>query len=304
MGNWDFIDKYGVLMAAALLVAVLYAARLMLQRRPASAPALQAAEDWAFEEAGDEYAPPSAVPEVEIGNAQTIGRRAEQDDYFASAATRVGTMAVIADGISGLSNGRMSSTLAVTTFTREFLKVEDPREIPDFFSKAAFVSNRAIMEQLGGENGGTTLVAVVICGRRLHWGAVGDSLLILFRDGELMPVNSKHTLETMLEERYLSGEISKEDIEQNPMRNQLTNYLGYGGFKSMEIGEPVYLEPGDTVVLCSDGVVDALTEVELEEILMRKLPPQETAEHIIEGVERKGFKHQDNATVMILRKRD
>lgn len=299
MGNWDFIDKYGVLIAAALLVAVLFGIRLKLQTSPTRLPA----EDWSAED--DEYGyRPQPIPDVQIGNAQTIGRRQEQDDYFASAATRVGTMAVIADGISGLKNGRMSSTLAVTTFSREFLKVEDPREIPEYFHNAALVSNRAILEQLGGENGGTTLVVAVICGRRLHWGAVGDSMLILFRNGELKPVNSKHTLETVLEERYLSGEISKEDALQNPMRNQLINYLGYGGFKSMEAGEPVYLEPGDIVILCSDGVVDALTEVELEEILRLKLPPQETAERIIEGVEQKSFKNQDNATVMILEKRE
>src|SRR5690606_1836714 len=151
---------------------------------------------------------------VKIGNAQTIGKRDEQDDYFSSSTTRIGTMAAIADGISGLSYGRMASTLAVTMFSRAYLKVDDPADIPEYFHKAALISNRAIMEQLGGATGGTTLVVGIVSGGLLHWGAVGDSMLILFRDGEFMPINSKHTLESVLEARYLAGEISKEEAKE------------------------------------------------------------------------------------------
>lgn len=57
---------------------------------------------------------------IEIGNGQTIGRRDEQDDYFSTAETNNGTIAVLADGISGLANGRMASTVAVNTFIEEF----------------------------------------------------------------------------------------------------------------------------------------------------------------------------------------
>ncbi|MNZ91012.1 Serine/threonine phosphatase stp [compost metagenome] len=84
------------------------------------------------------------------------------------------------------------------------------------------------------------------------------------------------------------------------MKNQLTNYLGYAGFKSMEVGEPIPLNPGDSVILCSDGVYDALTEVEMEHILMQRSSPQDMAEEMIFTIERKSYKHQDNATVIIL----
>lgn len=239
--------------------------------------------------------------EILIGNAQSMGRRTEQDDYFASTVTRVGTLAVLADGISGVAHGRMASTLAVSMFSREFLKLDDAGDIPGFFHKAALISNRSIIEQLGGAIGGTTLISTVICNHRLYWGAVGDSLILLFREGEFLHINAKDTFESVLESRYLAGEIGREDVSSNPMKNQLTNYLGYAGFQSMEIGEPIPLEPGDVVVLCSDGIYDALTEVEMEQILMKGLSPQDSAEEMIACVERKSYKHQDNATVLILK---
>lgn len=66
-------------------------------------------------------------PGVPIGNGQTIGARDEQDDYFSSVTTPHGTAAVLADGISGLAHGRLASTIAVTVFIREFLKLSDIR---------------------------------------------------------------------------------------------------------------------------------------------------------------------------------
>ncbi|GAA0137019.1 Stp1/IreP family PP2C-type Ser/Thr phosphatase [Paenibacillus sp. YSY-4.3] len=291
MEDWSFIESYGIVAAALIVVAVLLVLRQKLRTSPAA------------EIPGEDTEPmyiPDIIETVKIGNAQTIGKRDEQDDYFSSSTTRIGTMAAIADGISGLSHGRMASTLAVTMFSREYLKVDDPADIPEYFDKAALISNRAIMEQLGGATGGTTLVVGVVSGGLLHWGAVGDSMLILFRDGEFMPINSKHTLESVLEAKYLAGEISKEEAKENPNRNQLINYLGYGGFQSMEVGEPVPLQANDTIILCSDGVYDAITEVEMEQILMQGLPPQDAAEEMISLIERKKYKHQDNATVIIL----
>ncbi|TVX95107.1 serine/threonine-protein phosphatase [Cohnella terricola] len=242
-----------------------------------------------------------SLPSVKIGNGQTIGGREEQDDYFSSASTVVGTIAILADGISGLSNGRLSSTLAVTTFIKEFLKLGDLTEVDAFFTKAARISNSEIIRQVAGAGGGTTLVAAVLDGERLHWGAVGDSVLLVYRNREFIAVNHKHTLEVLLQERVLTGEMSRKEARDNPMRNRLINYLGYDSFQNMEIGqEPFLLQPGDKVLLLSDGVYNTLSEVEMDRILSRNLSPDEAATLLIEEIERKRLKNQDNATVVIL----
>ena len=241
---------------------------------------------------------------IEIGNGQTIGRRDEQDDYFSTAETNDGTIAVLADGISGLANGRMASTVAVNTFIEEFKKLSGLNNLENFFKEAAFASNHMIVENLNGSNGGTTLVAAVIDDNGfLHWGAVGDSVITIFRNGEFKTINQKHIFESVLTERYISGEISQLEVQENPLKKRLINYLGYEGFKNLDIGKsPIQLNRGDKVCLFSDGVYDTLTEVEMEKILSQQATPYDIAQDMIKAVEQKRLKNQDNATIVILEK--
>jgi serine/threonine protein phosphatase PrpC len=279
------VQLYYVVSAAACLVALLFVIRFRLVKS-----------------SGVEQ-PAPATDAVRIGNGQTIGTREEQDDYFASMATSAGTLAVVADGISGLRNGRMSSTLAVKMFTQEFSTVGRDDEVADYLARAAVKSNREILQNLNGQGGGTTLAAVVIADGKMYYGAVGDSLITVFRNGEFMPVNSKHTAETLLEEKVLAGVMTRQEAVSSPVRNQLTNYLGYEGFEQMEIGDVPYpLQAGDLVLLCSDGVHETLTEIEMENILRKHDHPQDMADDIIAQIEAKGLRSQDNATVVILQK--
>lgn len=244
------------------------------------------------------------IQTIKVGNGQTIGRRKEQDDYFSTATTINGTIAVLADGISGLKNGRMSSTVAVNTFIDAFLQLKRLDSIENFFKEVAIQSNREIVQNLKGSSGGTTLVAAIIDEEGyLHWAAVGDSIITIFRDGEFITVNQKQTFEAVLTERYLSGEITEVEVRENPLKKRLINYLGYEGFKNVEIGrEATKLKKRDKVCLYSDGVYNSLTEMEMESILTQKFPPYEIAQKIIEAVEQKQLKHQDNATIVILEK--
>ncbi|MGE7913060.1 PP2C family protein-serine/threonine phosphatase [Lysinibacillus xylanilyticus] len=241
---------------------------------------------------------------IEIGNGQTIGRRDEQDDYFSTSETNYGTIAVLADGISGLANGRMASTVAVTTFIQEFKKLSGLNNLEKFFKETALASNHMILENLNGSNGGTTLVAVVIDDNGfLHWGAVGDSVITIFRNGEFITINQKHIFESVLTERYIAGEISQLEVQENPLKKRLINYLGYEGFKNLDIGKsPIQLHRGDKVCLFSDGVYDTITEVEMEKILSQHAPTYDIAQNIIKAVEQKRLKNQDNATIIILEK--
>lgn len=241
---------------------------------------------------------------IAIGNGQTIGRRDEQDDYFSTVETPVGTLAVLSDGISGLANGRMASTVAVTTFIHKFMKLTSIANIQTYFKESALTSNGMILENLNGSNGGTTLVAAVIDEHGyLHWGAVGDSVITIFRNGEFIAINQKHIFESVLKERYISGEISQLEVQENPLKKRLINYLGYEGFKHLDTGEkPIPLKNGDKVCLFSDGVYDTLTEVEMEKILSQHAPPYDIAQNLIKAVEQKRLKNQDNATIVILEK--
>ncbi|HEX9061440.1 MAG TPA: protein phosphatase 2C domain-containing protein, partial [Clostridia bacterium] len=213
-------------------------------------------------------------PDIMIGNAQTVGRRKEQEDHYSTLYTQNGLMAVLADGMGGYTNGKVASNTAVSAFIREFSKAGDLHSMEDFFKKASRAGNREILERCKGSKSGTTVVAVVISDGNLYWTSVGDSAIVLFRKGEFINLNKKHTFENVLEEKYLSGGITEEEIKNNAKKKMLTNYLGHTGFSEIETGrDAIKMRPGDKVILCSDGVYNSISELELERILSRKLPP-------------------------------
>ncbi len=243
------------------------------------------------------------LPRIRVGNGQTIGKRQEQDDYFATVHHLNATLAVLADGISGMRNGRLASTVAVTAFTEHFQKLLTLEHLQAFFLQTARAGNSEILRRLNGAKGGTTLIAAVITDGQLYWGSVGDSVLMVYRNGEFIKLNRMHTFGEVLTQRYLSGEVSKEEVATNPMRNRLVNYLGHEGFKDIEVCEtPFSLEKKDLVILCSDGVYHALTELEMEQLLKQHHNPHKAAEAFIAAVEEKDRENQDNATIILLDK--
>lgn len=238
---------------------------------------------------------------IVIGNGQTIGKRDEQEDSFSTVENEKGIMAVLADGMGGYTNGKVSSSIAVNTFIEEFSNSYSIYPIEDFFRNVSRVSNRAILDKSKGSRSGTTLVSVIITDEMLYWASIGDSAIALFRNGEVMNLNKKHIFESELEQQYISGKISEEQMLNNPMKKRITSYLGAEVLKDIEICEkPIKLKRGDKVILCSDGVYNSITEIEMETIMAERIKPFEVAEEIIEMIKAKSFPKQDNATIVIL----
>lgn len=241
---------------------------------------------------------------VFIGNAQIIGKREEQEDSFASISTGNGVLAVLADGIGGYAKGKMASSIVVETFLHEFSKPGNIPSMEDFFVTASGISNSKVLEKARGMKTGTTLVSAVISGDLLYWASMGDSAVILYRKGELLHLNKKHIYEAVLEEQFLSGKITREEMLNHAQKKNITSYIGHRGQLDIEVGErPVTLTRGDKVLLCSDGVYNSISEMELEKVLGKNIIPLEAAEEIIEIIRKKDLPNQDNATLIILEKR-
>ena len=148
---------------------------------------------------------------------------------------------------------------------------------------------------------GTTLISVVIKDKKLHYLSVGDSAIILFRNHQLINLNEKHVFQTVLEQKYVSGEISEGQMLNNPMKKRITSYVGAEVLKYVDINEkPIQLRKGDKVILCTDGVTNSLSELELESVMLKKVDPFEMSEMIMAMIKKKNMVRQDNATVIIL----
>ena len=218
---------------------------------------------------------------VTPSNFQHIGARASQEDTFAFSdledsdfVHNNGVLALVADGMGGLAMGASASNIAVSTFLEEYISRDIAKTVPQSLIRSLDASNKAVMElafKEGLENEmGTTLIAAVIFRKQLHWISAGDSRIYHFRDRQLKPLNRDHIYANHLAEDVINEMITREEAASHPERNFLTSYLGIAGPPEVDRSEePLSLEPGDMVMLCSDGLYNTLTVEEITEVLRK-----------------------------------
>jgi serine/threonine protein phosphatase PrpC len=248
------------------------------------------------------------------GNAQGIGTRAEQQDAFAFSdledaafLTHGGALAVLADGMGGLRHGGQAAQTAVSAFLLTYESKQANEGVIMALDRALATANEAVHRlawerQSEGELG-TTLVAAVAQGGRLSWISVGDSRLYLYRAGVLYQLNQEHSYAEELDRQRAEGRISAAQARDHPDRRGVTSFLGLAAIPAVDrAAEPMPLQPGDRLVLCSDGVYGSLSEAELLAPLERD--PQAAAETLVSTVLEKDNPDQDNCTVVILAGQD
>ena len=239
-----------------------------------------------------------------VGKVHEQGARKYQQDSFSVSAEeqygRRGLLAVVADGMGGLSNGDKVSQTAVTTMMNGFYQAQGD---PDLILLALLEqANQAVNRLLGPEEqgkSGSTLVAGLLKDGRFHYLSVGDSRVSLYRDVVLQQLNREHIYSNELAVRVVNREISYQEAAADPSAKGLTSYLGMGALKYVDLpAQPVTVRPGDKFILMCDGVYNALTGEELTGILSASAP--RAAEAIRTAIRDKNYPAQDNYTAVIL----
>lgn len=260
-------------LAATTVVLLVMVCLLYWQQRNRTRNSTQ---DFARKKDGGAFCGAALRPDYQIGNLHNIGKREEQQDSFCLSDIRdelaleqKGLLAVVADGMGGMEDGAAISQLVTDTFLRCYRQ----KSVPDpdtFLYTATEASERAVQEYMKqtGSNGGSTLIAVLLRGDRMHYISVGDSHIYLLRRGQLSQINREHTLGADLLEQAARGEVDPDEPYVNPQRNALTAYIGIGSLNRVDRSEtPIPLQPGDKIMLCSDGVFNALGDDALCEAL-------------------------------------
>jgi PPM family protein phosphatase len=246
------------------------------------------------------------------GNAQDIGARNDQQDSFAFSDPRNrefvvhgGFLAVVADGMGGLANGRQASTLAVRTFLSEYERKPVAEPIPEAMMRACRAASRAVatLNPPGESQTGSTLVASVAHRNSLYWLAMGDSHLYLLRGNELVQVNRDHNFGQRLLDTVARGEMSRAEAGDHPERDHLTSYLGMPGNGEVDRNLwPLRLEDGDFIILCTDGIYRAMSQAVFAKAFHSK--PSEACEAIKRIVLAQRMQNQDNLTIVAIRCED
>ena len=247
---------------------------------------------------------------MRIGKVHAIGKRENQQDSFAYSdvadqeiVEEKGMLLLVADGMGGMLNGaEVSATVAIESL-RYFDTHDLPQSIPEYLEDMAQYVNGEVNEFLGRDGigrSGSTLVVVHIKDHAVHWLSIGDSCIYLYRSqtNELMRLNILHNYGTQLNERLMNGEMTLEEVMAEPNKHALTSYIGAGEIALIDQNdEPLVLEPGDRIVLMSDGI-ETVSEEELCGIL--RYDVEEAALKLRYLIEQKNKKNQDNFTAMIV----
>ena len=286
----------GVLAALCLGLLVALIAGAFRPRRRSAAPAARASVPGA--PAGP--VPVSGV--VRAGKLHCQGDRESQQDCMALSPLEMygsqGVLAVVADGMGGLSDGDKVSQAAVSAMLEGFLNSREPNPLLALTARA----NQAVNALLG-PNGlgasGTTLVAGIVRDGFFEYVSVGDSRICLYRQGDLIQLNREHIYRNELSTLAVNGMGTLWDAQTHPKAGGLTSYLGMGELKYVDIpAEPLRLHAGDRIILMSDGVYNALTREELESALGQEA--QTAADTIVRMIHAKAYRNQDNYTAVIL----
>lgn len=235
---------------------------------------------------------------------QHIGAREDQQDsYGASDLTAYptsGVLAVVADGMGGLSNGGAVSSALVRTFLEGFRRMAGQTQPQDMLLEMAIQANNYINQMLrGAERSGSTLVSAVVQDGYLHFLTVGDSRIYLYRAGTLLQLNREHIYQEELAVKAINRLISIQQVSGDRQAHSLTSYFGIGSIPSIDRNyEGIKLVPGDRILLATDGVFGTLSREEMEQALQGTVG--EATQALGDRIREIDKPYQDNNTALIL----
>ncbi|MCR3956103.1 MAG: Stp1/IreP family PP2C-type Ser/Thr phosphatase [Gudongella sp.] len=241
---------------------------------------------------------------MKFGASSDIGlvRKINQDSFYIPENLTL-PLFMVADGMGGHNAGEIASVMAIDKI-REWM-VENStdlttiRKIRRAVVKSVEYSNRHIYyhaKSIEGCKGmGTTLTMVYVLGDKIVVGHVGDSRAYLISSNGMTQITQDHSL---VQQLLLEGRISKSEAKSHPQKNIITRAVG----TSSEIEVDVLtldIKKDDTVVLCSDGLTNMVSEDELRKLFINETDIQSACEKAIEGAKLKGG--SDNITVLGIR---
>lgn len=213
-----------------------------------------------------------------------------------------GYLFVVADGVGGLDLGEIASSKAVSVLVQEFEKAQGGAMLISLLPRLVQFANAAVHDctlapEFRGKKMATTAVACALRHDQAIISHVGDSRCYLVRKGIAKQITQDHT---WVNEQRKMGVISAGDIATSESRHVLIRSLGPEMFVSPDT-TALTLQPGDVLVLCSDGLHDEMPTEIMASIVTQNKPPDEIAQELVaRAVEIDG---NDNTTAQVIRVR-
>lgn len=237
-------------------------------------------------------------------------RKGNEDSLFVNPEQN---LFVVADGMGGHAAGEVASKVAVESINEFVCMTGGDEEITWPFgldenmsydgnrlkTSVRYANNKvlaATKESAEYEGMATTVVAVLVDGATANIAHVGDSRIYLSREGVLSQLTSDHS---WVNEQLQGGLLTADQARSHPLRNVVTRALG--GRPDLEVEMQVHqAQPGDLLLLCSDGLTTMVPDAEIQRIIAEGDGDVEaTARALVDEANKNGG--EDNITVVLLR---
>jgi serine/threonine protein phosphatase PrpC len=224
-------------------------------------------------------------------------RAVNQDAYYIDPQ---GRFFIVADGMGGHAGGQEASQIATQTI-QTYLDThwQSDSASPELLNNAFLAANDAIVQDQQDHperaDMGTTAVAILFRDADQPWcGNIGDSRLYRMRDQGLEQISHD---QTWVAQAVANQLLSPEDARIHPWRHILSQCLGRDDAIDIEI-IPVDVQPGDYLLLCSDGLTEELPDEQIAELLQSLKDCEITTKELVEAAKAKGGR--DNITVVVV----
>jgi PPM family protein phosphatase len=239
-----------------------------------------------------------------FGITDTGRQRQNNEDAFIAQAilNKQYILACVIDGVGGYEGGEVAAAIAKESILSSFRN--SSADIIKTMQQAFVAANERIYkEKLESSANNSmacvaTLALVDIKNNKFWYAHVGDTRLYLFRDHSLIKITKDQSFVGFLED---SGRLTEEEAMKHPKRNEINKALGFEtqsilSSDYIETGESPFL-PGDTILLCSDGLTDMVGSKEISFALEAKISLEQKAKELIAAANNAGGK--DNITVVL-----
>jgi serine/threonine protein phosphatase PrpC len=206
-----------------------------------------------------------------------------------------GSLYIVADGVGGAAQGERASQYAVKKVLHDYY--QPSQLLPEVrLEQALLAANRDIYNYSHREDVSiqmaTTMVAALVVRDRLIVASVGDSRAYLIRSNQIQQITRDHSL---VGERVRDGTLTEEEALETKIKNQLTRSLGGESEVMVDVFADLTLQPGDRLVLCTDGVTRYALNNDILQ-LAGSGSPGEVVSRIIDFANRQGG--ADNITAL------
>jgi PPM family protein phosphatase len=230
-------------------------------------------------------------------------REYQQDQVCVLTHARVNgcVLAVVADGMGGRSGGRKASDQVMLTSRQLFEQFSPELDDPHAFLKQIIDDAHMVIRltAISAEQEPHSTVAAFLINPEgdSHWIHLGDSRIYHFRKDQLV----KRTLDHSYVQTLVSaGELTEEQANVHPQSNILMHCLGTEEEPPAELYSSPYLQEGDCLMACSDGLWHYFTPQELGTVL-DALTPREATEFLIGKARERARGSGDNLSIAVIK---